>query len=222
MAAEAMDFSSIDLNTIYHVPRQRPAPQLDSDKMGASVSSCPPLGQVTQLQSGTVAWVAVLEVTEDLAGEAWEVALWHTAREAPDTWTETLFSLVKETPSDLQRAVPSSRRLYFGAEVPVSTSLTFTLKFRQGSDRPWRWTRDELGMGDGTVIVNGHKTTESVAEDFGSIISDLDPSLQVKPAMSQAPGTRLWTIEGSVPAAKDEVSAFADIKLGLPWGSFLR
>ena len=209
-----------DFEFVYYVPKQKPAPA--GVNMGASVSTCPPLGQVTQLRDGAVNFVAVLETDESRSKEPWQVALWHSSKNDSSEWTETLLSPTDKVPSSLQVVDSSLIRLYFGVQVPVISSLTFTVKFRAGPEEPWKWIRDELGMGDGTIVINSRTTTEAISEDFGSILTDLDANLRVKPAMSQCPNTRLWVIEGAVPAADGDNSAYADIKLGVPWGSYLR
>lgn len=202
---------------IYHVPKQKKPTVKD---MGASVSVFPPLGQVTQVQKENVQVTALLEVPTDQANHPWEVALWHSTGD--DAWAETGLSPAIKTPSTLQALDDSVSRLWFQGHIAVNSLLNFTVRFRSGSDQEWRWARDEQGMGDGTIVVNSVLTTDALPDDFGSILKGYDTSIQVKPAQSQCPGTRLWTIEASVEAAKGDDSAFTDVNLGVPWGGFLR
>lgn len=213
MSAPEDDYDEL----IYHVPKQKKPSVKD---MGASVSVCPPLGQVTQVQKENVQVTALLEVPTDQANHAWEVALWHSTED--DAWAETGLAPTNKTPSTLQTLDRSVSRLWFQGHIAVQSLLNFTVRFRSGSDQEWRWARDEQGMGDGTIIVNSILTTDALPDDFGSVLKGHDSSIQVKSSQSQCPGTRLWTIEANVEAAKGEHSTFTDVNLGVPWGGFLR
>lgn len=203
---------------IYHIPKQK-RPTI-TNTMGASVSVYPPLGQITQVRNGKVQVTALLQLPADQANQSWEVALWHAAGD--DAWTETLLSSTQKIPSTLQAIDNSTARLWFDGEVNVTSLLNFTLKFRSASDQPWRWARDEQGMGDGTIIVNSTLTTDALPDSFEVILKGYDPSINVKSCQSQCPGTRLWALETTVGAAEGEESTYADASLGTPWGGFLR
>lgn len=203
--------------SIYHVPKQKKPTGKD---MGASVSVCPPLGQVTQVQNGTVQVTALLEVPNDQAHHSWEIALWHAAQDAD--WTETPMSPTDKIPTTLQVVDDRISRLWFHGQVSVKSLLNFTVKFRAGPDQEWRWLRDEQGMGDGTIIVNSAMTTAALPDNFDDILKGFDSDINVKACRSQSPATRLWALEANVDAAQGDDSTYKDVKLGLPWGGFLR
>ncbi|ROW14847.1 hypothetical protein VPNG_03820 [Cytospora leucostoma] len=205
---------------IYHIPKQKKSP-VDLEKMGATVSTWPPLGQLTQVQKARVAFIAVLEVPVDQAKQPWEVALWHSTGEGSD-WTETILSPTQKTTSTLQQPNGSISRSEFEGDISVQSLLDFTVKFRSGPDQPWRWIRDEQGLGDGIVILSSDLTTSALPDDFGGILQGHDPNLTVKSIQSQCPGTRLWALKATVQGATGDDSTFADINLGLPWGGFLK
>lgn len=212
---EEFDFDE----SIYHVPKQKTRSQAS---MGNEISTYPPLDRVTQLQSGTVSFIAVLHVPGDHVQQPWEVALWSQADDSEGDWTETILSRTKRVPSTLQKVAKPEARVWFDGKVTVKSSLHFTVKYRTSPDSPWQWVRDEQNKGNGLVIVNSQTTTDAISEDFGSILKGHDSNLVVKSCTSQCPATRLWSITATVPAAKGENSAYADAKLGLPWGGFLR
>lgn len=206
------------------IPRQKPPPDPLPQDVMVSVSTYPPLGQVTQLKSEAVSFVAVLEAPQGQGSEPWEVAIWHSVASGKDPeWTEHGLTPSGEdqVPSTLQ-PIGDAPRLYFAGTLSVQTSLNFTVKFRPGPGHPWRWIRDEQGMGDGIIVINDDLDQKDTESDLPDLIPDLNPDLKWKSLMSQCPGTRLWDIEAAAPASQNDESAVVDIPLGTPWGSFLR
>lgn len=203
--------------SIYHIPKQKKSAAQD---MGASLSVYPPLGQITQVQGANVQITALLEVPSDQANQPWEVALWHSSGDSD--WVDVPLTRTDKTPSTLQSVDASVSRLWFEVNVPVQQQLNYTVKFRSASDQPWKWIRDEQGVGDGTIILTSNVTVEVLPNDFGSILKDYDSSIQVHPRQSQCPATRLWELKATADAAKGEDSTFTNVGLGLPWGGFLR
>ncbi|KAK9425724.1 putative Raffinose synthase Sip1 [Seiridium unicorne] len=220
MSDEVYDFEK-EFQAVF-IPKQKPPPEpIVTGEMGATVSSYPPLGQVTQLKDGNVKMLALLDVEEKDANEPWELAAWHNSGQ--EGWAETILSPLKAgpTPSSLQTAQAQKTRLYFSSSLPVRTSLNFTIKFRSASDKPWRWVKDEQHIGDGTIIVNPEKSSAQSSTDFSEVVKELNPDLKIASASSQCPGTELWTIEAPVDAAEGDTSTYADFSVGIPWGGFL-
>ena len=211
-----------------NIPRQKlsPAPELAvRAKMGSGVfgiTSFPPLGQVTQLQSKTISFLILLEVDEANASDSWEVSLWHSS--AGPEWREAPLARkpFSASPRPLHNPSPSKLNLYFHAELPASSPLGFTLKYRNGLDQAWRWARDEHGVDDGLVLLCPEKPRSLSTTDLSDIIVGLNPSLKVNSVTSQSPGTDLWTIEAPIGPAQDEKSAYSQIQLGTPWGEYIR
>lgn len=219
MSDEPYDFAT-EFQAVF-IPKQKPPPEpIAAAEMGATLSSYPPLGQVTQLKSPNVFFTVLLEIEDNDAQKPWEVALWHSSDDGE--WSETALSPAQsgQAPSSLQSVKPNNTRLYFKASLSISSCLNFTLKFRNGPDEPWKWARDEQSMGDGTIIVNTQQS--SAPGDFSQIVKDLNPNLNIQPRASQAPGTKLWSIEAPIGPANGEDSTYADLPLGVPWGGFLR
>lgn len=206
---------------IYHVPKQK-RPTLKD--MGASVSVFPPLGQVTQVQKETVPVTALLEVPNDAANQQadqpWEVALWHAAGD--DNWTETLLASTQKVPSTLHKVNGQVRRFWFDGQLSVKSLVNFTVKFRSGPDKEWKWIRDEQSAEDGAIILNSDSTVAALPDDFSEILQGYDSDIKVTSCPSQCPGTKLWSLAANVDAANGEDSTYRDVSLGLPWGGFLR
>ncbi|KAI1465436.1 glycoside hydrolase family 36 protein [Daldinia caldariorum] len=190
--------------------------------MESTISSYPPLGQVTQLKDNTFQLYALLEVDNSYADEPWDVAVWYSSSGAD--WTEKLLSSISvdNSPLSLQPVTQSRTLLYFGVPFTVSSSLQFTLKFRNGHDQPWRWSRKVSGISDGIVLATPSSPSNRTNTSLSNVIRGLNPELTVTAAESQTPNTELWTISASVDPAEDDHSAYADVDLGTPWGGALR
>ncbi|KAH6853927.1 glycoside hydrolase superfamily [Chaetomium sp. MPI-CAGE-AT-0009] len=192
--------------------------------MSAFISTYPPLGQVTQLEDGDVTFHAVLEIPSELKAEPWQLAFWYLNGDGSE-WIEVegIPSQLDAQPTDLHEPVGSTARLYFTAKLAIHSSLNFTVKFRQRNrDEEWRWARDEQHSDDGVVVINLKPTHEGDPEELPDLIRNLNPDLKWKSHMSQAPRTRLWSIEAGVEGAKEHESTFHQTPVGIPWGRFLR
>lgn len=189
--------------------------------MVVRIHTFPPLGRVSQAKSQIISFSVILETADDDADKPWETCLWHSSGEQP--WEETILqpALRTESPTFLQPASLSHRYSSFSAALPVVSPLHFTIKYRSSPTQPWIWARDEIGIEDGLITLNTD-SLQPLTDNLSSIIRGLNPNLKVKSVASQAPRTQLWTIEATVAPASDDVSAYADIELGIPWGGFVR
>ncbi|KAI1413246.1 glycoside hydrolase family 36 protein [Hypoxylon sp. FL1857] len=190
--------------------------------MEANIFSYPPLGQVTQLKERDFQFTAVLEVEGDHAQDPWEVAVWHSFTD--DNWTEMLLSpsAAGDSPSSLQVTESPKTLLYFSTPFFVASLMNFTLKFRNGSNQPWKWSREASGVIDGVVVTNPENPLRELEENLEDVIHGLNPELSVKKAASQTPNTQLWTVRANVGPAEEDRSAYTDVELGTPWGGALR
>ncbi|KAI8630117.1 glycoside hydrolase family 36 protein [Xylariaceae sp. FL1651] len=181
----------------------------------------PPLGRQSRTKSEVVSFSVVLEVAEHDAEKPWEIALWHSSDK--QAWEATLASSAStpNCPTVLQAIDSSRAHLFYSATLSVSSSLSFTVKFRSDPTEAWRWARDELGVDDGLILL-GLKNQRPLTADLSDIIQGLNPELTIRSAMSQTPRTQLWTIEAAVASARNDLSSYADIELGTPWGGFVR
>lgn len=218
MSDEPYDFAT-EFQAVF-IPKQKPPPEPSATDMGVTLSSYPPLGQVTQLKTGNGRLTVLLEVGQDEAAESWEVAAWHLSDGTE--WREDAMTPLKGglESTSIQGVETYNKRLYFTSSFSVSSNLSFTFKFRKGPAGPWRWAKEEMSIGDGMVVVNPERALGTT--DFASVVKELNPHLKVKSHMSQSRGTELWSIEAPIGAAKGDDSTYADTRLGTPWGGFLR
>jgi hypothetical protein len=216
--------SSQEVLKTYHIP---PFQSSGSKDMPAAVAIYPPLGQVTQIFGRTVSFTATLDVDGDATDDSWEVALWHsTSAEDVGSWQETLlapFTGPKASVSSLQANGSRKRRLQYTGSISSGKALNFTVKYRSNAGQPWIWARDTGGFEDGQVIILGNVASAQLPEKLENVFKDLNPDLVIKSIASQAPQTKLWSLEAAVPAAEGEDSAIVDVPLGVPWkGEYVR
>lgn len=189
--------------------------------MGIVAATYPPLGQVTLVPTSEAILTAVLKVPSTEALESWEASIWHSTDGSE--WAEAQASPLPayKIPPFLQQESPAVTLLYFSVKFVVTGTCSFTLKFRSAQYEPWQWIRDETGIGDGTIIVQGPPPASSL-DDIKDVLKNLSPEWNVSHKESQAPRTNLWSLGTKVAAAKGETSSVDVIPLGLPWGGFLK
>jgi hypothetical protein len=163
---------------------------------------------------------AVLEVPAALESQGWQVGIWHSADGGE--WDEVLLDPVPpgRGPFDMQ-SKSTNARLFYSKTLSVRSNLQFTLRFRHDESASWRWTRDELGISDGHIIV-GSSSTSDLPSNLSDLITDLDPAWQINSLMSQASRSRLWSLTTEVPGAKDDVSSRTSLPVGVPFGDYIR
>jgi hypothetical protein len=196
--------------------------------MKAYISTYPPLGQVTQIDKSTTVFTALLEVDESRDSDPWQVSLWHSEGKK---WQEVPMEPLRNFeahPTAIQSprtsSGPALTRLYFTTPLAIHLPTNFTIKFRGGVDKPWKWVKDHQGTTDGIVMLKSVMDQDAISSDLGDYVQGLNPLLKSKNYRSQSPGTTLWSVEASIEAADGEKSTIKDIKFGLPWGQgeFLR
>ncbi|KAK3335977.1 glycoside hydrolase superfamily [Cercophora scortea] len=203
-----------------YIPNLKPTASLVPKEMAVSIATYPPLDQVSHVGGTSVVFHAVLDVPKDLAQEPWELALWHSGdREARGAWTEAAFSpsLPAQTPSVLHEADTGLARLFFSLTLPVWSAFSFTVKFRQRPDQPWRWARDEHDIDDGQVTVSQDSDMEDGPVDLPDLIGNLNPELAWASRTSQCPGTSLWSVKAHVGGAIGDTPGSASPSLGVPY-----
>jgi hypothetical protein len=221
--AEQTFISPADGNEVFqakYIPKQKGPPALDSPSMKAYISTFPSLGRVTSIDHSTSVFTALLEVDEGRANDPWQVSLWHSNggewREVP---MEPL-TKASSQPISLQDSKVTSglHKIYFTTSLAINLPTSFTIKFRNGPDKSWKWVRDHQGTQDGIVMLKTVTSQDAISRDLGDYVEDLNPILQSKNYLSQSPGTTLWSVEVVVEAADGEKSAIKNFKFGIPWG----
>ena len=207
-----------------HIPKPAVVEAHDLLKMDAMITSYPPLGQITVISGTTTTFTVLLETTQSRASNNWEVSLWYSYGEE---WQESPLKSNLESSDNLPSMIQTFNgsppyRLYFAADVEITSHMVFTIKFRSGPHQPWKWVKDEQGSFDGNILSKS-KIPMIKSEILGDYVKDLNPKLESRNVISQSPGTVVWSVTAPIDAANGEKSAIADLKFGLPWaGKLLR
>jgi len=190
--------------------------------MDVRFASYPAAAQVTIVKDEVIKFRVVLDVPESHAAQPWQIVLWHCP--AAGEWCETQFARENDNsqPTSLHGFKSSHVRLCYTAGLRTDNVRNFTIKYRSQFNEPWRWIRDEHGLGNGVVLQQLPSSRDSEHDALGDIIIGLNPHLTVKSAMSQSPGTRLWEVKGQIDGAVNDRSANVVLELGRPWQSLQR
>lgn len=105
-----------------------------------------------------------------------------------------------------------------------SSTISFTVTFRESDDEPWKWANEQFSTSDGHII---YQIADLPSEELTHYISGLPPYLQIQKEKSEAPDTLLWSLTSPVNAASDNASGYSNNKLGRPtsfsrWFSLVR
>jgi hypothetical protein len=179
----------------------------------------PLLGQVLCTKDESVEIQAILKVPRAQGREEWDVSLWYSADKSE--WSESRFHEVDAglQPQSLQSPSESTIDIYFTTTVAFKSSVNFTVRFRSESHQAWTWVRDEYGFGDGVVV---RSAPPSASTEIPDLIKDLNTAWRTKERVCESPRTRLWSLESTVRCSERDLSSFSTIRIGTPWGSFLR
>ena len=221
MAADNYDFTQ-EFENVY-ISKQKPAPDPASATMKSRLQCYPPLGQVTQAGAGSQSFTAALEVPARSGPNSWEVALWFCSDGSE--WKELALKRPEAShkPQTLQAdSSAAASVVYFTGSLPLSNSITFTLKFRSNEDEHsgWRWIRDEQGLDDGFIVATSPASAMVIS--LRDAIMGLNLEWAVTEHMSQAPRTQLWSLKTIIKKADGDTSTFKDLDIGTPWGTYLR
>lgn len=198
--------------------RQKETTMSATTSIDVRVASYPPLAQTTLSTQDAIRFVVILDVPQHLAANSWEVAIWHS--EGVSNWEETRLSraTLDSNPTSLQAISSSHVRLCYHTNFSFNNTVDFTIKFRNHPGQAWRWVKDEQGLGDGMVLHQAQSLSDIAQNGLQDVIVGLNPTLRVKSALSQSPGTQLWEIRADVHASEHGNSVFSTIELGHAWG----
>ena len=89
----------------------------------------------------------------------------------------------------------------------------FTIKYREISEQPWRWIKEELDRQDGELVYQNAPTEEN---DLKGFMETLNPDLNIRLEASEVPATQVWSLAFPAKAADDHLSGLANIRIGRP------
>lgn len=214
-----------------YIPQQTPPKpeHLSHGSMKATITSYPPLGQVTIVPPGKQHFTISIELDESRASAPWQVALYYTTKSRK--WEEKILEKSQNSSGnlpyfllqDVQKEGFSPSRIYFYGTLDLDANVVFTVKFRADANQDWRWVKDGQGVEDGNLIVKSSAIAVPIYDDLANLIGDLNPAFKSEKVRSQTPNTSVWSIGAPIVAAIGDDSAFADVSFGNPWhGEYLK
>ncbi|KAK5146037.1 hypothetical protein LTR04_001128, partial [Oleoguttula sp. CCFEE 6159] len=212
-----------------------PEASVDLRGMYAKIVCSPPLGQVTVVSSDAESVQFTVLVEANVAPEEryWEVALWHNY-DGLDYWQAYSLQEISETSSLLvvnAKDRPNVVRRWFSTTLPRRpkhpSPVSFTIKFRTGTDDGWKWVHDQSGIADGQLYYQRTTVLGNHANDLSYYIRNLGSQLTVSPEAPETPDTLLWSVTAPVKAAAGTTSGYSGHTLGTPvdytrWFSLVR
>ena len=107
-------------------------------------------------------------------------------------------------------------RRWYTAELPGRSKglhpTSFTVKFKVGTERGWRWVRDQSSIEDGTL----HYLQPPSDPNLRHFFHGIDASLTVKQESADTPNTSLFAITAPARAARGDESGYSTYSLGTP------
>lgn len=185
------------------------------------VSSWPPVGQVTESSNERVQFTVLLETDEEGASTNWDVAIWYLSG---DEWKEApLSATTAGVKGNFTEVQGKHHHSYFAGSLEITSTVTFTIKFRKSPEEPWKWIKDHQGAPDGVVLLKNPTVAIETVDDLGDLIEGLNPEFKIEKVRSQSPNTSVWNVEAPVAAAEGDESTLSSTKFGKPWsGDILR
>jgi len=208
----------------------------------AKISAYPPLASATVVPPSRkqFEFTVVVESSESLPDQPWEVAIWydHSTCYATNTGEWAALPLRKaDTPptllydsrggdklyrhafeGSLQTPFPEEPRTYKGRMVP------FTVRYRINPHENWTWVQESFGISDGQVILQ-----PPLDKDYlGAGPVELKDGWHIRKLRSEAPGATLYSFESSasIPynadGAKEEFIVLGKVLMTHKWFALVR
>lgn len=184
--------------------------------MKVRIQTFPSLGEITTAAPGRQSICAVLEVPERLTSLDWQASLWLSI-------DGTGWSLLNLAPTDTEDGVvdladrTSFRNLHFHGITTFTSSVQFTVKFRNGVNEPWIWANKEYGLKDGYIV---SPTLEPASSKLDDLILDLNKEWAISSLKSQSPETQLWSLTAKISPGNDDMQGSKSIEIGTPFANF--
>lgn len=193
-------------------------------EMEVLVSTYPPLGRVTKLDSPYVGFLCVLVVDLHDAGDGWQVVL----RYAPlgsDNWTEHSLAATNRSLFSA-RQNDGKHQLLFETEITINSASKFEISFRQNNADSWSTAR---GRNDGdlesvVLLVPQISLLNEKAHDLKAYVEELNSDLYYKLLDDGSDsGILSWLVEAPIAAASGDSPYMDQVMFGKPFGgNFLR
>ncbi|CDM26666.1 Glycoside hydrolase, family 56, sperm surface protein PH20 [Penicillium roqueforti FM164] len=206
--------------------------------MFARVTSYPPLGQITCLQTAKKAsrleedalrFTVTIESSGSFPEQSWEAQIWHNIT-GPE-WEHLPLQRCNTDHADLLSGNDEEynyHRYVFSEEIILPAPgghAQFTVRFRTSPDTEWQWANQRHPVGDGEILYSArysdldNAVSTGVAarapkEQLEKYIDNLHGDLRIESRPSEAPGSILWALSGDTDAVRNGSSTIKQLALG--------
>ncbi|PYH47378.1 putative raffinose synthase protein Sip1 [Aspergillus saccharolyticus JOP 1030-1] len=193
----------------------------------ARVTSYPPLGQITCPKGAEpFRFTVVLESSTTFPIQPWEVHVWHNITDDGD-WTALPLQRCDSSVAPLLNSNADEYHYFrnvFSGEIGSPTHARhaqFTVRYRVNPDAEWQWVNQQQHTSDGEILFPSETRSfdsdePASAEDFSAYFESLSAHVDVQSCRSEAPGSKLWRVTGSITAAQEGQSGLTTSTLGVP------
>lgn len=186
----------------------------------------------------------MLESSSTFPEQFWEAQIWHNINTSTGdtgigtgTTTEWTALPLRRCPSTLAPLLAGCGQDYkydryvFAESIRLPASAghaQFTVRYRTSPDADWQWANQQRQVNDGELVWAARKSrfdesppaelpsASSAKEDLGKYISSLSSDVEVEARKSEAPGSVLWDLSGSVDEVKEGQPGIKKVTLGVP------
>ena len=183
-----------------------------------------------------VQFTVIIESSTSFPAQSWEAQIWHNI--AGSEWTALPLRKADPTHASLLSGDEASyhfHRYAFteGLCLPAEGGhAQFTVRFRTSPDAEWQWVNQVHQANDGELVFSSRRSplekslssdvsTLNAKEELAKYIDGLSSDVRVESKASEAPGSLLWCITGTVDGAQQDASGTKRFALGKP-SSMLR
>ncbi|KAK3711661.1 hypothetical protein LTR37_009437 [Vermiconidia calcicola] len=206
--------------------------EVDDDMDDVRVSCWPPLGQSYTVPKGQrkVNFTVLLQTAQAVQAE---VCSWHDCTKMLDLKLNPSPE-IESTPHFNRSGGPNDATAhYFTASLERLSrhghTVSFTLRFRTGPDRPWRWMKRLTGVDHGKIhfLATGDFMENTSNYPLSCYFSHTSPDIKIKSEDAETSHTQLYSITCPIAPAKGKDSGYqhhrlGKIKYGEKWFALVR
>lgn len=176
-------------------------------------------------------FTVVIESNNVFPEQSWEAQIWHNINNSewgalPLQKSDTpLAPLLAGNENDY-----TSRRYVFSEEIALPSTggqAEFTVRYRTSPEAAWQWANEQRRVSNGELIFAPRASpfqlgpeeetpSASAKDELGKYIEGLSSDVEVEWRRSEAPGSILWDVSGSVDGASEGKSGVKSVTLGTP------
>ncbi|KAJ5486115.1 hypothetical protein N7530_000415 [Penicillium desertorum] len=242
MKVNNRDTSTLPIQGPSQIARHPQTPFVSPAQMAmfARVTSYPPLGQITCLQTAqtalrpkqdTLRFTVTIESSSSFPRQSWEAQIWHNI--TSPKWEYLPLQRCSPDHAALLTGEESKydyHRYLFSEDISLPAAgghAQFTVRFRTGPDAEWQWANQMHPVSDGEIVYSARHSdldkdvsmdvaAQAPKEQLQKYIDNLHGDLQVESRLSEAPGSILWALSGDIDGVQNGSSTIKQLALGIP------